>query len=326
MQLVIDDFGTFVKKKQNRFEVARKEKTEEFSADKVSQIVLLKKGTISGSAVALAMEKNIDVVYLDSFGKPIARIFPCTLGGTTLIRRRQAEATASLYAVPYVRAFVKSKMLNQAALLKSLNKTRNGLFLERIREIERIIEKSEDAVGDYVDDLRSALIGYEGNVAAIYFDCIRALIPFGRRKRGAKDRFNSALNYAYGILYSQIEKACLLAGLDPYLGFVHSDRYGKPSLVLDFIEQFRQPIADRAVITIFVKKELADDSFIEEEIVQLSSKGKKKIVEAIYGRLSSEFTHNGKKMTFEKVIIDKAREFAGCILEMKEYEPFVHRW
>src|SRR5204862_398077 len=70
----------------------------------------------------------------------------------------------------------------------------------------------------------------------------------GREGRGATDPLNAALNYGYGILYAQVERALLLAGLDPYAGFLHADRPGKPSLVLDLIEEFRQAVVDRTLI------------------------------------------------------------------------------
>jgi CRISPR-associated protein Cas1 len=69
----------------------------------------------------------------------------------------------------------------------------------------------------------------------------------GREGRGAQDPLNSLLNYGYGILYGQVEQAIILAGLDPYAGFLHADRPGKPSLTLDLIEEFRQVAIDRVV-------------------------------------------------------------------------------
>src|SRR5881409_3033564 len=81
----------------------------------------------------------------------------------------------------------------------------------------------------------------EGRAAQGYWSQIASIIPAelawpGRETRGATDPFNAALNYGYGILYGQVEQALTLAGLDPYGGFLHADRPGKRSLVLDLIE------------------------------------------------------------------------------------------
>ena len=62
---------------------------------------------------------------------------------------------------------------------------------------------------------------------------MRKLHAFPGRKPRERDEFNSALNYGYGILYDEVERACFYVGLDPYMGLYHTERYGKPSLVLD---------------------------------------------------------------------------------------------
>ena len=87
-------------------------------------------------------------------------------------------------------------------------------------------------------------MGFEGTAGRSYFQCLSALLPEkyqfkGRFRRPAKDPFNACLNYCYGILYSLVEKGCILSGLDPYVGFLHTDNYNKKSLVFDLIEPFR---------------------------------------------------------------------------------------
>ena len=77
-----------------------------------------------------------------------------------------------------------------------------------------------------------------------YFGAISSIVPEkykfeGRSRNPAKDEFNAMLNYGYGVLYSMVEKACIIAGLDPYIGFLHTDNYNKKSLVFDVIELFR---------------------------------------------------------------------------------------
>ena len=107
--------------------------------------------------------------------------------------------------------------------------------------------------------MQGALIrGVEGRASRVYFAALSLVIPpdlyRGRRSQHpAEDVFNAYLNYCYGILYNEVEKACILAGLDPYIGFLHAERYGKRSFVYDVIEQFRQPVVDRMVITLAVR-------------------------------------------------------------------------
>src|SRR5439155_18817820 len=100
---------------------------------------------------------------------------------------------------------------------------------------------------------------------------------------GASDLLNSALNYDYGILYFQVEHARTLAGLDPYGGFLHADRPGKPSLVLDLIEEFRQIIVDRTIIGM-VNKHV---TIVQDEQQRLTIETRKKIVEKLRERLAA---------------------------------------
>src|SRR3989344_3620569 len=127
MQIVIDKFGTFIGKTENRFQIKTKEKKEEYSADIVTQILITSPCTISAGAVKLAMEKEIDIVYTNYFGTPYARIYPCKLGGTTLTRRRQATKYTSPEMARMVKSFVSAKIKNQIYMLKSLQKSRENV-------------------------------------------------------------------------------------------------------------------------------------------------------------------------------------------------------
>ena len=90
-----------------------------------------------------------------------------------------------------------------------------------------------------------------------------------------RDKYNSILNYGYGILYNEIERACLYVGLDPCLGLYHTERYGKPALVCDLIEEFSVPIVDCALFPIFADKDLKMEYFeeVENGEQQLSAEG-----------------------------------------------------
>ena len=150
-------------------------------------------------------------------------------------------------------------------------------------------------------------------------------MPFKKRDHEGKDYVNALLNYGYGILYSEIERACILAGLDPYLGYLHTDRYGKPCLVLDFIEEFRQTIVDRSVINLFVHKQILDEDFEKQgDSFYLSKKGREKLVSAIYEKLNNPFKYRGVKTSLRQVILDQARLVVRYLLEDKIYEPFIY--
>ncbi len=163
-------------------------------------------------------------------------------------------------------AFARGKIQNQETLLRYAARYRQETDP---KAYEQVLRAAADLRGylvqlDHLADrypsleaLRPHVMAVEAQAAKAYWGAFGALLregapPWpGRHTRGASDPLNSALNYGYGILYGTIERACLLAGLDPYAGYLHTDRPGKPSLVLDLIEEFRQPVVDRTVLAYF---------------------------------------------------------------------------
>ncbi|MGH2523771.1 MAG: CRISPR-associated endonuclease Cas1, partial [Anaerolineales bacterium] len=134
-----------------------------------------------------------------------------------------------------------------------------------------------------------------------------------------------ALNYGYGVLYGQVERALVLAGLDPYAGFIHVDRPGKPSLTLDFIEEFRQPVVDRTVFGLankgvkFEQDPEGRKRFTPETARMLAAK--------ILDRLESAEPYEGKRQALRTIVQSQARHLATFLRgERASYEPFVCSW
>ena len=327
MRIILENFGTYVSRRKNRFIISilnqeKKKERREYSADKISQIVFVKAGSISTEAVKLAAERNIDIVYLNFRGEPYARIYPCKLGGTTLTRRKQLEAYFSDRGVQLIKSFVEGKTKSQSNYIKSLSKDREANI--ELKELSKVEPLNLNAIGGSIDELRQKLLGLEGATAARYFKALGILTGFLKRDPRAGDPFNVCLNYAYGMLYSETERACILAGLDPYLGFYHTDRYGKPSMVLDVMELFRVAVADRAVVTLFNRKEIKDDDFEKIGDRPLSQKGRKKLINAVIERLNTIIRYRGKKLALKDIIMAQTREIAAYLLGHKKYfKPFI---
>ena len=162
-----------------------------------------------------------------------------------------------------------------------------------------------------------------------YFSALSLVIPHEfytgfRSQHPAADLFNSALNYGYGMLYHEVESAIMRAGLDPYIGIIHADRGGNVSFVYDFIEQFRQPIVDRAVITLFTRHQMVQSD--ADESYYLIGTGKQKVIGAVAGRLVERIEYRGRSLSYRQVMQEKAREYARFLNEGSEFVPFIHRW
>ena len=143
----------------------------------------------------------------------------------------------------------------------------------------------------------------------------------GRQQKVPTDAVNTLLNYGYGILYSQIWSAIILAGLDPYIGFLHTEQTGKPSLVFDLIEEFRAPIVDRTVIAFVM---LNRNIKIEQGLLTVETR--QAFSEKIIDRLSSTETYEGKKFEISDIILLQARKLINSITNKEEYTPFSFKW
>lgn len=325
--IIIDKYGSYLQKSGNRFIIGSNGEKKEYSADKISQFIFISPSSISTEAIKLAVEKNIDLVYLDGIGKPFARTYRTSLGGTTLTRKKQLEATNQEIGLKITLAIVEAKIHSQLIFLKSLAKDRKSnkeLTKLAVKEIPKIKLGHDRKIIDA--EIRNRLLGLEGSIAATYFKGLGMVIGFTKRDPKINDEFNVCLNYAYGILYSEVERACILAGLDPYLGYYHTDRYGKPCLVLDMIELFRVAVADRAVVTFFTRKEINSNDFDKRGSLILSDKGKKKIISAVIRRLNARIIYKGKKLILKDIILSQTRELVSYLLgHSRQFKAFVYK-
>lgn len=267
MQLVINTYGSYLQKNGDCFKVKADEKIFEISCKKVSSILISTAAYITTDAIKMAMENNIDIVFIDDFGDPYGRIWHPKLGSTTLIRRKQLEIAETEKGLRLALEWVKTKFNNQIDFLKKLRQTRPHKSAEITSYIDRLQNTLNglDALSGTIEESRGTIMGIEGIGSRIYFEALSSLMPDrfkfdGRSRNPAKDEFNALLNYAYGVLYSKVEKACIIAGLDPYVGFIHTDHYNKKSLIFDLIENYRI-WADEVVVNLFASRKVKVEHF-----------------------------------------------------------------
>ncbi|MGC8839668.1 MAG: CRISPR-associated endonuclease Cas1, partial [Anaerolineae bacterium] len=291
--------------------------------------------SFSSDAIQACVEQGIPIHFLDPLGRPYAALYSAGLTGTVLTRREQMAAYHDARGVALAKAFAEGKIRNQNTTLKYLAKNYKekdpdlfqslrllaGEVLDHLAELDRL-------QGDRVDDVRAAILSAEGRAAQKYWEGVRQALRQdldwpGRRTRGAKDPLNSALNYGYGVLYGQVERALILAGLDPYGGYLHVDRPGKPSLVLDLIEEFRQAVVDRTVIGM-VNKGIAIQ---QEEDGGLTRETRRDLAVRVLERLEAAVRYEKKQHPLKHVLQMQARHLATYIRREREtYVPFVCSW
>jgi len=329
MIITVDGYGACIKKHRERFIITNGEEVTEYSAKKVEQLFITSSCLISSDAIKLAMDNEVDVVFMSRNGIQYARLYGPTLSGPVATRRKQLEAATSNKGKQLAVILLSSKLRNMANLLSSLHRTRKLITLKK--QSTRILHVANHITCSINLDHNSTeqLFGFEGEGSKLYFSALSTILKekyyFGKRsKHPAKDIFNAYLNYGYGILYAEVERACLQTGLDPYIGIQHSDKSNKKSFVYDFIEQFRQPIVDREVINLFGRKQVhisdVDDKFY------LNSHGKALLVPAIMNKLEKRYYYGGENISLRSIIAEKARECVNYYKGKSEYEGFVPSW
>jgi len=321
MQIFITTPGTFITQKDECFRLKQKDKVYDISPLKVESIVISNQAMISSQAIVLALEHNIDTIFMDIYGYPVGRVWFSKMGSTALIRRKQLEAMDGPLGLRLVIDMVTQKIDNQIHFLKKLMHARPGkedCFIAPIRLIERVKADLHFPETD-LESARNRLMGFEGTAGRSYFECVSGLLPEkyqfkGRSRRPARDPFNACLNYCYGMLYPLVEKACILSGLDPYVGFLHTDNYNKKSLVFDLIEPFRI-YAEQVVAYLFTGKKIQDEYFdTREGAVSLNQAGKPLVVEAMNRHLDESVRYRRKNVKRRHILQHEAHRLANILL------------
>jgi CRISPR-associated protein Cas1 len=301
---------------------------------RLSEIIIASGGvSLSTDLIEECCDRGIRICFLTPGGKPYAMLSSPMLSATVITRREQLSAYADERGAAIARIIVEGKLRNQANLLKYFGKylkaahpPRFGRLMDAVGVIESARSEVDRISAATVNEARSGLLALEGRAGNAYWEGVGALleghIAFGGREhRGATDEVNSALNYGYGILYSQVWGAILNAGLEPFAGFLHVDRPGKPSLVLDFVEEFRQPVVDRAVIAGFTK-----GGTIRVKGGMLDEASKRAVANAVIERLDSDATFRGKKYRLRSIIQIQARTLATFLRREGSYQSYAWKW
>jgi CRISPR/Cas system-associated endonuclease Cas1 len=178
--------------------------------------------------------------------------------------------------------------------------------------------------------MAAALRGVEGSAGRTYWRAIGAVLADrgvawpGRQYRGTTCPTNAALNYGYAILGTAVHQAILLAGLEPGAGFLHADRPGRSSLVLDAIEEFRQAAVDRPLVGLLargVRLEMDDSG------TRLNDEARRTVADAVLDRLDAAEAYAGARYPLRGIITRQAQQVATYLRgDRADYLPWVPRW
>ncbi len=325
---------------------------------KVSKVVLYGRITVTAATAAALLERGIDICYLTQHGKYLGRLQP-QFSKNSLLRRAQYQAAFDpAWCLRIARGCVLGKLLNMRTWLMRMNRKLN--IHEINNAVNRIKLACEGAkIARDVDQLR----GHEGEGSAAYFSVFRHLIqppdstvdegnivdlknsvraePVEARKplsqkwifpkrirRPPTDPVNSLLSFGYTLLTNDMFSAVNVVGFDPYIGYLHAKRYGRASLPLDLIEEFRPVIVDSVVVSAINNEKLRPDDFREEigGVIKLTDAGRKTFLMLYEERKRTEFTHPvlKQKMTYQRCFEQQARFLAKTLMgELDDYPPLL---
>jgi len=335
-QVIIDQYGVFLGKHSGRLRVYLKGEVQaETPFAEIEQLIIACGGvTLSSDVVEACAENGVPISFITGTGRPYARLMSAEIIGTVKTRREQLMAYLDHRGLELARAFSSGKVANQSVLLKYMAKYRRETapeIFEKVRSISFELDEYASRIAAIkapnVASAREAILTLEGHAARIYWEAAKDLLIAeidwqGRETRGAQDLVNSALNYGYGILYCQAEKAIIMAGLDPYAGFLHADRSGKPSLVLDLVEEFRQMAVDKAIFGA-----LNRGIKLEVEEGKLTEESRRLIAQRVNERLDSDELYEGKRHKLRTILQFQARHIATFVRgENPHYKAWVGRW
>lgn len=290
MELILNTFGTSLTKDNDAFVVVHSDGKQRIPTDGLKSIQIGKGAQITSDAAMLAIELEIEVLFIDNSGKPVGRIWSSKYGSVSTIRRGQLDFCFSKQAVDWIKGMIMQKIENQQAMLLSL--------ITRDQEAEKAMKKAVHRLEDYrakvnliegevVPDIAPTLRGWEGAASRIYFETLNLFLSdnykfSGRSQHPATDIVNCMLNYAYGILYGKIEGALIKAGIDPYVGVFHRDDYNRPVLVFDVIERYRI-WADYVIMSLAIQKVINDDCYRikEDGSYWLENLGKRIVIQSM---------------------------------------------
>jgi CRISPR-associated protein Cas1 len=324
-------YGLSVGIKGDSLEIREKGKAVgEAKLFETSQMSLFGNVQISAQAIRELASREVPVVHLSYGGWLNAVTVPPTHKNIELRRTQFSTANDVEKCLKLARSFVSGKIYNQRTLLRRNAKELPNDSLVFLREMRRKAGNAENL---------QELLGMEGAAAREYFSKFslmfkqngeQPLFDFTtRNRRPPKDPINALLSFLYSMLTKELLVTLIGIGFDPYLGFYHQPRYGRPALALDLMEEFRPLVADSVVIGLINTGEIRKQDFITRLTgCALTDSGRKRVIEAFERRLNMTITHPifGYTVSYRRIFEIQARLLARFLTgEIPEYPSFITR-
>lgn len=297
----------------------------------------------SPHALKLCWEHGVAVNYFSENGYLLGRWEAVPNTSVTLRRAQYRAADDELKSASIARQCVAGKLQNsRQSLLRSARESDSEFEATRLRdcaeELGRLLGRLHRGAAGEEAQTMDQIRGYEGQAANLYFEVFRLHLRqqredfdfVARSRRPALDRVNCLLSFLYALVRHDCIAALTAVGLDPFVGYLHTERPNRPALALDLMEEFRPLLADRLAITLINRRQLGPDDFIEREggAVEFTTAGRKAVITAYQTRKQETVRHPllDQEWRVGHLMLAQARILARHLRgDLPEYLPCVLR-
>lgn len=327
--IYVTDQGAYIKKKGPHVQVV---KDGEILADRALRdtrcLITFGRVQITTDAMLALLERGCDVAFMTKGGHFKGRLSSAH-GKNSLLRVAQYETfNDPSRRLDLARRYVAAKIRNGIAVLTDYHYSGSNPFRFQRREaLERVAEDAQTKP-ESLESLR----GYEGTGARLYFGEFGRCLLHGRRFPGrvfrpSTDPVNALLSFGYSFVARELQAALDAAGLDPYVGFFHEVGYGRASLSLDLVEEFRHPLIDRLVLKLFNRRLLTDQDFEKRDEsgqVYLKKESLKVFIrhyEEWANSVNRTWNDEGE-ISWRQAMWGQVEKLRRCITGNRDYTPF----
>lgn len=323
--LYVKEQGSYVKKTDECIVISKGADTLlKMPVANLENIAVIGNVQITSQALQMLMIKGVDINYFSFSGKYLGQT-AAEASKNIFLRLAQYEVYHSMERrMELARRIVDNKIWNQINIIQGFQ------FQDADYAWWQDVEKIKEYQSKLWEKRTSnEILGIEGICSNIYFRAFgkmfRGEIRFpGRNRRPPRDPINVMISLGYTFLTKEVCNALDAESFEMYLGFLHGIRYGRKSLALDIVEEFRQPVIDRLVIRIFNKRIFTEFDFsTEEDSILLNEDGFKKFCKE-FERWMTDKSFAGNEMSFRSRIKEQAGRLKKAIQGNEEYVPF--RW
>ncbi len=324
--LYVVETGARIEKDYQRILVTKDDEVlQRVPLARVDEVVLVGRVGATTPALLALLDAGAGLTMISRGGRLRGSLSPPLARNARLRKAQYGRDDDADFCLRFARGVVRGKLANSRTMMRRLLRRRQDLPRHLLTQVQEALHEAEAA--DSLERLR----GVEGAGARAYFgfwrQALRVDVDFrGRARRPPPDPANALLSLGYTLLGAAMIAALQVVGLDPYLGFFHADKYARPALALDLIEEFRAPVVDSLTLMLINKRMIGPEDFEpgRKGGVYLNKHGRSVFYRAFSQRLETRVRHwSGRRFSYRKLLEVQARVAASFILGKRDaYRPF----